>query len=99
MPSSRRVPHEPGMYASVETMTRPVRGPGGRVQTFVCATREAAIDAHNASAARPYVLSMSLGFAQFDPFVPITLDALMAESDTNLYEAKRRRAAVREMMA
>ena len=29
---------------------------------------------------------MSLGIAQFDPFTPITLDALMAESDTNPYE-------------
>ena len=60
---------------------------------------EAAIDAHNASAAQPYSLSMSLGIAQFDPFAPITLDAVMAESDTNLYEAKRRRAAARELMA
>ena len=42
---------------------------------------------------------MSLGIAQFDPFAPITLDAMMAESDTNLYEAKRRRATAREMMA
>jgi diguanylate cyclase (GGDEF)-like protein len=60
---------------------------------------EAATDAHNASAAQPYSLSMSLGIAQFDPFAPITLDALMAESDMSLYEAKRRRAAARELMA
>jgi len=39
------------------------------------------------------------GIAQFDPFAPITLDAVMAESDTNLYEAKRRRAAARELIA
>jgi diguanylate cyclase (GGDEF)-like protein/PAS domain S-box-containing protein len=59
---------------------------------------DAAVDAHNEAAARPYSLSLSLGTAQLDPFAPISLDALMAEADTNLYEAKRRRMA-REMMA
>jgi diguanylate cyclase (GGDEF)-like protein/PAS domain S-box-containing protein len=60
---------------------------------------EAAIDAHNDAAARPYSVSMSLGSARLDPFAPVTLDVLMAEADTNLYEAKRRRALAREMMA
>jgi diguanylate cyclase (GGDEF)-like protein len=71
----------------------------GEMRAEIVRRIEAAIDAHNASAARPYSLSMSLGIAQFDPFAPIALDALMAESDTNLYEAKRRRATAREMMA
>jgi diguanylate cyclase (GGDEF)-like protein/PAS domain S-box-containing protein len=60
---------------------------------------EAAIDAHNDPAARPYAVSLSLGTARLDPFAPVTLDELMAEADTHLYEAKRRRALAREMMA
>jgi two-component system cell cycle response regulator len=71
----------------------------GDMRTALIDRIEAAIDAHNVASARPYSISMSLGIAQLDPFAPITLDALMAESDTSLYEAKRRRAAAREMMA
>jgi diguanylate cyclase (GGDEF)-like protein/PAS domain S-box-containing protein len=52
---------------------------------------EAAVDAHNEAAARPYSLSLSSGTAHLDPFAPVSLDALMAEADASLYEAKRRR--------
>jgi hypothetical protein len=45
---------------------------------------------------RTAVFSLDVaGHARFDPFAPVTLDALMAESDTHLYEAKRRRVAAR----
>ena len=60
---------------------------------------ETAMDAHNQAAARPVLISMSLGIARLDPFAPVKLDALIAQADASLYEAKRRRAAVREMMA
>jgi hypothetical protein len=33
-----------------------------------------------------------------DEFAALALDAAMAEADTHLHEAKRRRAAVRDMM-
>ncbi|HUQ79526.1 MAG TPA: diguanylate cyclase [Gemmatimonadaceae bacterium] len=59
---------------------------------------DAAINAHNEAAARPYSLSLSLGTARLDPFYPVTLDDLMAEADAALYGAKRNRA-MGEVMA
>ena len=52
---------------------------------------EAALQANNAAADRPYDISLSLGTARFDPFAPTTLDDLMAEADANVYESKRAR--------
>lgn len=60
---------------------------------------EAAVATQNNAAARPYTLSLSRGTARLDPFAPVSLDELMAEADSDLYEAKRRRATAREMMA
>jgi len=70
----------------------------GEIREQLLGRVDAAVDAHNEAAARPYSLSLSLGTARLDPFAPVSLDTLMAEADANLYEAKRRRA-VREMMA
>jgi diguanylate cyclase (GGDEF)-like protein len=38
----------------------------------------------------PYKLSMSVGVAHFDPDKPVTLQELMRQADTELYEHKRR---------
>lgn len=70
----------------------------GDMREQLLARVEAAVNAHNLAAARPYSLSLSLGTARLDPFHPVTLDELMAQADAELYEAKRNRA-MREMMA
>jgi hypothetical protein len=62
-------------------------------------SHRAAIDAHNASAARRIHSRCRWASRSSIRSHPITLDAVMAESDTDLYEAKRRRAAARELMA
>jgi diguanylate cyclase (GGDEF)-like protein/PAS domain S-box-containing protein len=71
---------------------------GEMLELLLCRV-EMAIDSHNDAAARPYTVSLSLGTARLDPFAPRTLDELIAEADTKLYEAKRRRVLAREMMA
>jgi diguanylate cyclase (GGDEF)-like protein len=43
-----------------------------------------------AGAERRYRLSMSVGVAHFDPDKPVTLQELMRQADTELYEHKRR---------
>jgi diguanylate cyclase (GGDEF)-like protein len=51
-----------------------------------------ALAANNAVAARPYLLSFSIGTARFDPFARVSLDELMVEADARLYDVKRSRA-------
>jgi len=43
-----------------------------------------------AGAESPYRLSMSVGVAHFDPDKPVTLQELMRQADTGLYEHKRK---------
>jgi diguanylate cyclase (GGDEF)-like protein len=43
-----------------------------------------------AGADSPYKLSMSVGVAHFDPDKPVTLQELMRQADTELYEHKRK---------
>ena len=47
-----------------------------------------AIDAANAAPDHPFTLSLSIGIARFDPQNPRSLDALLAESDSLMYENK-----------
>jgi two-component system, cell cycle response regulator len=44
----------------------------------------------SAGAESPYRLSMSVGVAHFDPDKPVTLQELMRQADTELYEHKRK---------
>jgi diguanylate cyclase (GGDEF)-like protein len=40
---------------------------------------------------RSYTLSLSIGIAPYDPKIPLSLDELMAEADTLMYEEKRKK--------
>ncbi len=39
-----------------------------------------------------YQLSLSIGIAHYDPETPLTLDELMAQADTMMYEEKRKKS-------
>lgn len=60
------------------------------MQRLQDATRDA-----NAQEGRPFVLSISAGFAMFDPHQPLTLDQLLAAADERMYACKRAKAAAR----
>ena len=49
------------------------------------------VDAHNATAGRPYRLAMSIGIARFEPGSAWTMEQLLEEADRHLYADKRRR--------
>jgi diguanylate cyclase (GGDEF)-like protein/PAS domain S-box-containing protein len=51
------------------------------------------VEAHNASAGRPYRLAMSVGIARFEPGSAWTIQQLLEEADRRLYADKRRRRA------
>lgn len=46
---------------------------------------------HNREAKHRYELSLSIGFAVYDPNRPLTLDALMTQADNAMYEEKKRK--------
>jgi len=50
---------------------------------------QAALDAGNNSGDHPYALSFSTGIASYDPEHPASLNELIAEADTLMYEEKR----------
>lgn len=50
-----------------------------------------AIEAANAAPDHPFTLSLSIGMARFDPRNPRSLDALLAESDSLMYENKQKK--------
>lgn len=45
----------------------------------------------NAKGDLPYALSLSVGVASYDPAHPVTIDKLLAQGDTLMYEEKRKR--------
>lgn len=47
------------------------------------------LDEHNASGARPYALSLSLGVEEFDPQSGCSLEEMIAKADAAMYEQKR----------
>jgi diguanylate cyclase (GGDEF)-like protein/PAS domain S-box-containing protein len=55
----------------------------------------AAIDEHNATAGRPYALSMSFGVSYRTPRSPRALEELVAEADQLMYVQKRERRLAR----
>lgn len=46
---------------------------------------------HSAAPDHPFTLSLSIGIARFDPQNPRSLDALLAESDSLMYENKQKK--------
>ena len=54
--------------------------PLGRLQTT--------IELHNATAQRPYKVSLSIGMAEYDPRSPSTIEELMQQADSRMYEQK-----------
>ena len=48
-----------------------------------------AMERHNAAGERPYPLSLSLGFAAFDPAAPRSFEALLEAADQQMYAQKR----------
>ncbi|MGH7633576.1 MAG: diguanylate cyclase domain-containing protein, partial [Gemmatimonadaceae bacterium] len=52
---------------------------------------EEQLRSHNARPARRYPLSLSLGFAYYDPEFPCALSDLLDRADTLMYEQKRRK--------
>jgi two-component system cell cycle response regulator len=49
------------------------------------------IDAQNYKRKKKYKISMSMGFAFYDPQTPCSLDVLMAKADQSMYEQKKAR--------
>jgi len=49
------------------------------------------LDNYNRPEGRKYQLSLSIGIAHYDPEKPSSLDELMAQADTLMYEGKRRK--------
>jgi len=47
------------------------------------------IDEHNGREDRQYMLSLSVGYSQYDPDNPCSIDDLMARADKRMYEQKR----------
>jgi len=54
------------------------------------------ISARNASANRPYTLSLSVGVAHYDPHHPVPLNKLISRADSAMYARKRHRKVVRK---
>lgn len=46
-------------------------------------------DACNAKGGRPYKLAISVGVARYDPYIPCSIDELMARADASMYEEKQ----------
>jgi len=53
----------------------------------------------NGRAGREYQLSFSLGVASFDPAAPVTIESLLVEADTRMYQAKAGRKPTRSRPA
>src|SRR5207244_3639864 len=56
---------------------------------LLVARLEEQLRAHNASANRPYHLSLSVGLASSNPDRPCSLDALLERADSRMYEQKQ----------
>lgn len=49
------------------------------------------VAAHNRKGERPYILSISLGIARYDPAHPCSVEELLARGDALMYQVKRRK--------
>ncbi|HEU0076528.1 MAG TPA: hypothetical protein VFQ76_02700 [Longimicrobiaceae bacterium] len=50
---------------------------------------------HNATAERPYELSLSLGFSGYDPAAPQPIESLLESADQQMYAHKRAKRLAR----
>ncbi len=51
------------------------------------------LEAHNEKVTRPYRLSLSFGYADFDPAAPVPLDELLKQADAAMYRQKQAKKA------
>ncbi|MHB8882382.1 MAG: GGDEF domain-containing protein [Thermodesulfovibrionales bacterium] len=49
---------------------------------------EESLEGHNREGARDFILSLSIGFAHYDPESPCSLDELLIQADKNMYTDK-----------
>ncbi|HEX8242992.1 MAG TPA: two-component regulator propeller domain-containing protein [Longimicrobium sp.] len=64
--------------------------PGGDAAVAAASARlREAVALHNATAERPYELSLSLGFSGYDPAAPRTIESLLDDADQQMYAHKR----------
>ena len=61
-----------------------------------CARLQEAVGRHNASAGRPYQLSLSIGVSRCDPDSPVPLEAVIEEADRQMFVQKRGKGAGRD---
>jgi diguanylate cyclase (GGDEF)-like protein/PAS domain S-box-containing protein len=47
------------------------------------------LERHNAKAARPYQISLSIGMAHYNPLFPSSIEDLVRQADSSMYENKR----------
>ncbi len=52
---------------------------------FIAARLEAALDVHNASPSREHRLSLSTGYAEWDPAMPVSTTTLLQQADAELH--------------
>ncbi len=66
-----------------------VTPPEGGIDEIVSAHLRRNISAHNAAAGRPFQLSLSIGFARYDPRTGGSVENLMAAADALMYRQKQ----------
>jgi len=49
------------------------------------------LEQHNSRGGRPYRLELSIGIAHYNPLFPSSIEELVRQADTSMYEAKRRK--------
>lgn len=64
---------------------------GGSTAHLLSSRLQQAAKAHNAKKHHPYQLSLSLGWATYDPHSKASLEDLMVQADRSLYKEKKRR--------
>ncbi len=68
----------------------------GRPREQIVRRLQAKIDSHNNTANRQYTIAVSVGMIHVDSGSTITLEELMAQADTEMYQAKQKRGAQRK---
>lgn len=73
-----------------EFVVMPV-GTDGDDMTAILVRLQNAIDIHNLQNIQNYAISVSTGISYYDPKFPVSVDKLLAQADTSMYEQKRNR--------
>lgn len=69
-----------------------VRGSEGDAQRLESRIQEAAAR-HNETAGRPYIVSFSVGIAEYNPEAPTSLEDLIRRADAAMYQEKNKKSA------